>query len=175
MRITVTDKFLWDIYNLLSEAGNILDSTFKYPTMYNSLPGPKNPVFSRYRKERGTREFNKLIYYLKKKGYIKVEGLRNKRALLITKNGISKALKASFKIERDKKRADGKWVMLIFDIPQKYKKSRELLRSILLNLGYKMFQQSVWVSPYDILENTEKLVQMHSLDKFVKIFLVEEI
>ncbi|MEK7658570.1 MAG: CRISPR-associated endonuclease Cas2 [Patescibacteria group bacterium] len=175
MRLSVTDKFLWDVYNLFSKAGNILDSAFKYPTMYNSLPGPKNPIFKRYKKEIGAREFSKLIYYLKKKGYIKVENLKNKKAILLTKDGIGKALKASFKIEKGKKRRDGRWIMIIFDIPQKHKKSRELLRSILLNLGYKMFQQSVWVSPYDISEKTERLVQMYLLDKYVKIFLIEKI
>ena len=175
MRLNLTDKFLWDIYNLFSKTGDILDSAFKYPTMYNSLPGPKNPIFKKYRREKGAKEFSKLIYYLKRKGYIKIENLKNKKAILLTKDGISKALKASFKIEKSKERRDGKWIMIIFDIPQKYKKHRELLRSILLNLGYRMFQQSVWISPYDISEKTEKLIQMYSLDKYVKIFLIEKI
>jgi len=65
--------------------------------------------------------------------------------------------------------------MIIFDIPEKYKSKRELLRSILKNLGYKMFQQSVWVAPYDIYEKTEQLLQFYVLDKYVKIFLVEEL
>lgn len=174
MRLSVTDKFLWDIYNFFSEVGDVMNSAFRYPTMYNSLPGPKNPIFKKYRQEKGAREFSKLIYYLKRKGYIRIENLKNKKAILLTKDGISKALRASFKIEKGKKRRDGRWVMIIFDIPQKNKKSRELLRSILLDLGYKMFQQSVWVSPYDISAKTEKLIQMYSLDKYVRIFLIEK-
>jgi CRISPR-associated endonuclease Cas2 len=65
--------------------------------------------------------------------------------------------------------------MLIFDLPKKYNKSRDLLRSILRNLGYKLLQQSVWVTPYDVSEETEKLLENHSLETFVKIFLIEEI
>ena len=65
--------------------------------------------------------------------------------------------------------------MLIFDIPTKHKKARILLRSILYNLGYKLFQKSVWITPYDVSEKTEKLLQLHSLDGYVKIFLIEEI
>ena len=95
--------------------------------------------------------------------------------MIITKLGISKALRASFKLGKAKKRKDGKWAMLIFDIPQKHRKSRDLLRSILLNLGYELFQQSVWVTPYDVSEKTEKLLQTHSLDRYVKIFLIEEL
>ena len=73
------------------------------------------------------------------------------------------------------KRKDGKWTMVIFDVPEKWRKSRDLLRSILNNLGYKMFQQSVWITPYDVLKKTEELLQIYSLDNFVKIFLIENI
>ena len=65
--------------------------------------------------------------------------------------------------------------MVIFDIPQTHKKARNLLRSVLKNLGYKMFQQSVWVTPYDVSEKTETLLQHYSLDKYVKIFLTEDL
>ncbi|MBI3631407.1 MAG: CRISPR-associated endonuclease Cas2 [Candidatus Staskawiczbacteria bacterium] len=65
--------------------------------------------------------------------------------------------------------------MIAFDIPQKHRKARELLRSILENLGYKMFQQSVWVTSYDVSEKTERLLQAYSLDNYVKIFLVEKL
>ena len=65
--------------------------------------------------------------------------------------------------------------MLIFDMPARNRKARNLLRSILQNLGYKMFQQSVWITPYDVSEKTESYLQMYSLDRYVKIFLIEEI
>jgi len=65
--------------------------------------------------------------------------------------------------------------MVIFDIPQKLNKSRNFLRSILKNLGYKMFQQSVWITPYDVSEKTEKLLQEYSIDQYVKIFIIEEL
>jgi CRISPR-associated endonuclease Cas2 len=52
--------------------------------------------------------------------------------------------------------------MLTFDIPEKHKRALTLLRSILKNLNYKMFQQSIWITPYDVSEKTEKLLQMHS-------------
>jgi DNA-binding transcriptional regulator PaaX len=142
--------------------------------MRNSLPGEKNPIFERYRKEKGMREFNKLIYYLKVKGYIKVKNLENKRGIILTKDGINRAIKASFKLDK-KRRSDGKWVMLIFDIPEKYRRSRSILRGALRSLGYKIYQQSVWISPYDVSERTEQFLQSHDLEKYVRIFLIEEI
>ncbi len=139
------------------------------------LRGGQNPVFEKYRKDLGEKRFAKLIYYLKIRGYIKVKSLEGNHALVLSKEGISKAMHVGFVVEDRKKRKDGKWVMLTFDIPQKYVKARTLLRSILKNMGYKMFQQSIWVTPYDIAERTEELLAMHDLEQYVKIFLIQEL
>lgn len=44
---------------------------------------------------------------------------------------------------------DGKWRVLIFDIPERRKRTREQIRRTLLALGFKHLQDSVWVYPYD--------------------------
>lgn len=178
MKLSLTDEFLWDVYSFLEKTGDVAKVLF--PTkfsMRNMLPGPKNPVFEKYRKAKNRQQFNKLIYYLKKNNFIKVKNLQGKKAILITKRGIDKALKVSFKIKGGgfKKRRDGKWIMLIFDIPKQNKKHRTLLRSVLKNLGYKIFQHSVWVTPYDVSEKTERSLQFYSLDRYVRVFLVEEL
>ncbi len=172
---TVTDEFLWDMYKFLEKAGDVFNFATKLPAMANYLPGPKNPIFRKYQKDRNKRKFTNLVYYLKRKGYIRIKNLKNKQAIMLTKEGMGKALKASFKIEGKVKRKDGRWIMLIFDMPEKYRKSRDLLRGVLHNLGYKMFQQSVWITPYDVSEKTEKLMQFYSLDGYVKIFLIENL
>lgn len=174
MKLSITDKFLWDIYSMMHKTGNTIDFMLN-PHMAKFLPGPKNPIFEKYRREKGVKNFAKFFHYLKRNNYIKIESLKDKKAIILTKEGLSKALKASFIVEGKQKRKDGKWTMLIFDVPEKYRKSRDLLRSILQNLGYKMFQQSVWITPYDVSEKTERLMQVYSLDEFVKIFLTEEI
>jgi|SRR3989344_560826 len=175
MKLPITDEFLWDLYKLIEKSGNITDFIFQSPTMANYLPGLKNPVFKKYRQENRRTKFRKIIYYLKKNNYIKVQNLKGKEAIMLTKKGIDRALKASFKVDGEKQRKDGKWIMLTFDIPVAHKKARALLRSILHNLGYKIFQQSIWISPFDISEKTEELLQLYSLDQYVRIFLIEEI
>jgi len=175
MKLPITDKFLLDLLELTSNTAHFI---FKRRRTFGDLmPGQKDPSFEMYRKFKNRREFNKLIYYLKKNNFIKVESLKGRRALLLTKEGKNKAIKASFKIEDSKRknRKDGKWIMIIFDIPQNRKRDRSLLRSVLKNLGYKLFQQSVWITPYDVFEKTEKSLQFYSLDKYVRIFLVNEI
>lgn len=175
-KLSITDQFLWDIYNGLEKVGDVAHF-FLRPrrTMRDVNPDSDAPWNKRYLKELSREQFAKLLYYLKRKNYIRVKNLENKKAIILTKQGLSKALKTSFVIQDVSKREDGKWVMLIFDVPEKYKNSRDLLRSILHNLGYKIFQKSVWITPYDISEKTERLLQFHDLDKYVKIFLIEEI
>jgi len=46
------------------------------------------------------------------------------------------------------KRWDGKWRVIIFDIPDAKRKSRDKLRYILLAQGFLLLQKSVWIYPY---------------------------
>jgi len=175
MKIPITDQFLLD---LLESTSDVVYFIFKRRrTLGDLLPGPRNPTFEKYRKMRNKRAFNSMIYYLKKSNLIKVKNLEGKNTVILTKKGADKAMRASFKIidVKKKKRKDGKWIMVIFDIPQNHKKDRDLLRSVLKNLGYKLFQQSVWINPYDVYEKTERALQFYSLDKYVEVFLVDEL
>lgn len=179
MKLPITDQFLYDVvYEFFDTASTVTDFLLsnKYKQI-SILTGNENPVFRKYRNDKNKQQFKQMVYHLKKNNYIKVKNLENKKAVILTKQGIDKVLKISFKIEAqdNQKRKDGKWIMLMFDIPQWNKKARTLLRNVLCNLGYKMFQQSVWVTPYDVSEKTEKLLQTYSLDQYVRIFLIEEL
>lgn len=175
MKLPITDQFLLYLLETCSDTAHFILKRRR--TMHDLIPGPKDPSFEIYRKFKNKQAFNKLIYYLKKNNFIKVENLKGKQAVLFTKKGKDKAVKASFKLENSEqaKRKDGKWIMIIFDIPQNRKRDRILLRSMLKNLGYKLFQHSVWVTPYDVSEKTERSLQFYSLDKYVRIFLVDKL
>jgi DNA-binding transcriptional regulator PaaX len=47
------------------------------------------------------------------------------------------------------RRWDGKWRVLIFDIPEKRRGLRQQLTSLLRTIGFQRLQDSVWVYPYD--------------------------
>lgn len=176
MKLSITDQFLLDVlYPFIDASGDM--AHFLLSNKYQRvriLLGNENPVFQQYRKNRRLKHFRQFVYYLKKHGYITAQNLKGTTAIMLTKEGLDKALKASFKAEKRKKRKDGKWIMIAFDVPQKHSKARNLLRSVLKNLGYKLFQQSVWVSPYDVSEKTEAILQHYALDRYIKIFLIEE-
>jgi DNA-binding transcriptional regulator PaaX len=43
---------------------------------------------------------------------------------------------------------DGKWRILMFDIPERKRKMREMLRVMLARTGFLRLQDSVWIYPY---------------------------
>ena len=54
--------------------------------------------------------------------------------------------------ERTKKRWDGRWRMVVFDIPEKRRSIRVRLRATMQSMGFMLLQNSVWIFPYDCEE-----------------------
>lgn len=175
MRSPITDKFLWDLYNLIEKIDKTFDLFAPRWTMKEALYPDFYKLKRNYERKIDRKQFSRLIYYLKKKGYIKIENLKEKQGILLTKHGRDKVLKIKFRTEGKKKRVDGKWQMIIFDIPEKKHMFRDILRENLQILGYKMLQQSVWVCPYDVLKETEGIIRKYSLDQYIRLFLIEEV
>ncbi|MDO8576418.1 MAG: hypothetical protein Q7R90_03825 [bacterium] len=48
-----------------------------------------------------------------------------------------------------KRRWDKQWRVVIFDVPERFRRARDLLRGTLISIGFFKLQDSVWVYPYD--------------------------
>jgi len=84
---------------------------------------------------------------LVKQGFLCWEGMR----LRITEKGERKLrlLQIQHGEHPKPKRWDGKWRVLIFDIPEKRKGLREKVRHTIASVGFVRLQDSVWIYPYD--------------------------
>ncbi len=70
--------------------------------------------------------------------------------LRLTSKGKQELSKLNLQLHRSSpKRWDGKWRVLIFDIPEKRKGLRQKVRTMLRAIGFVRLQQSVWAYPYD--------------------------
>jgi DNA-binding transcriptional regulator PaaX len=116
-----------------------------------------------------------LINYLKNKGYLNIKDLKNRKAVMLTSEGIKKVSNIKIKLTEKKRRKDGKWQMVFFDIPEQRRRDRDMFRRQLKYLGYQKLQQSIWVSPYEVLKETQGLIKNYKLGRFVRLLLVEEI
>ncbi|MCG2695239.1 CRISPR-associated endonuclease Cas2 [Candidatus Parcubacteria bacterium] len=108
---------------------------------------------------------NSTISRLLDKGNIEFINRGNKKFIRLTKKGERELLKyklGDLKIEKPR-RWDKKWRIVIFDIKEKRKRTRNILRKTLSRLGFVKLQNSVWVFPYDC----EELIIMMKSDLFV--------
>ena len=174
MKLPLTDQFLLDIYTFLEKVGDTYRSLVPR-TMKEVLYPELFKMRKEYARKRDRRQFGQFLHYLKKKGYIQIKKLEHKRGVLLTPQGVARALEVKRVLKGKQKRPDGKWQMIIFDIPEKRRGARDSFRIALIDLGYEKLQESVWVSPYDVAEETEKVTRDHNLDSYIRTFLIEEI
>lgn len=78
-------------------------------------------------------------------------------------------------IENKPKRWDRRYRMVMFDIPEKRKRIRKLLRFEMQEVGFLRIQDSVWVYPYDCEEFIVLLKADLRIGKDVLYAIVEEI
>ncbi len=171
-RLPITDEFLWELFDLYWEIKDIFNLP---PKTWREVGIPPSERINRIIQKRKSKyTFKKLIDHLSKAGYIKVKSLGAKKGVILTQKGMEKVLKIGLYKMKKRKRKDGEWVMVIFDIPEKKRKLRDFFREQLQILGFKELQKSVWVSPYDVLKEVQFLIQRFSLTKYTKIFLIKE-
>ena len=94
------------------------------------------------------------------------QGKREAKILELLGNSIN------FKIP---KRWDGKWRVILFDIPEKDRIFRDILREHLRNLKFAKLQRSVFVSPHPFEKPISELVDIYSAHPYVRIITAEKI
>lgn len=90
--------------------------------------------------------------------------------IVLTKEGQKKALR--FKLDEMKikkpSKWDGEWRIVIFDIPEKFKKVREALRMKLKELGFLELQKSVLILPYECEDEINFIMEVFLIRPFVR-------
>lgn len=72
-----------------------------------------------------------------------------------------------------KKAWDRKWRVVIFDIQEKHRRVRDILRRKLRELGFGMVQKSVWISPHDFIHDLREFLEEHHLGDYVFVMEVK--
>lgn len=122
------------------------------------------------------RQINEALRYLKSRKLIHIQRQYQKEVFTLTKIGWFRARKLakSFGIQKPTK-WDGKWRIVIFDIPEEKKKKREVFRHILKNLGLANVQKSIWVHPYHCHDQIFSIAGEMFIKPYVRYIVAEEI
>lgn len=124
-------------------------------------------VITRYEKLKRypKRKVSDTFYRLRQQGLIDIKIANRQIYISLTPEGRKKA--GIFQIDKLKisrpKTWDKKWRLLMFDIPQEKKISREALRGKLKELGFHQLQKSVWIYPFECRVEMELLQDFFGL------------
>lgn len=119
--------------------------------------------------------FRNKIHYLKQQGLINVFVENKKRYIELTPKGILRLQKDQFedlRIGRPKK-WDGKFRMVIFDIPEKDRALRDGIRKKLNNVGFAQLQKSVFVYPFECKEEIDLICNFYPVEGFLKYLIAD--
>lgn len=105
------------------------------------------------------KEIQRALYRAKSHGWVK-------NNLKLTQEGKRK-LKSILPVFSPQKKWDGNWYLVIFDVPEKLRRKRDILREKLKKLGFGQLQQSVWISPINYLFLLEKVIFNYQLESYV--------
>ncbi|OGY09716.1 MAG: hypothetical protein A2700_00585 [Candidatus Blackburnbacteria bacterium RIFCSPHIGHO2_01_FULL_44_64] len=93
--------------------------------------------------------------------------------LRLTDKGRKKAVIAELQSPGEK--WDRKWRVVIFDIPEKRRAARDLLRHNLKSWGFTSWQKSVWVSKKDCTKALRKYISSIGIEEWVLILETDNI
>ncbi|MEK9172003.1 MAG: CRISPR-associated endonuclease Cas2 [Patescibacteria group bacterium] len=117
------------------------------PKMTRLLKQLDRPAKNR---ERLYQRISQAVSRLEQSGLITTSGERGNRRIQITERGKTMLDDLEFKEYTIPEQAfwDGKWRVLVFDMTEKRRSTRDKLRRLLQGTGFVRLQDSVWVYPY---------------------------
>lgn len=71
---------------------------------------------------------------------------------------------------KESKSWDGKWRVVVFDIPEQKRIVRNLFRRNLKKWGFTQVQKSVWISKRDVYEKLVNYIEDLKIGEWVKVF-----
>lgn len=110
---------------------------------------------------------SRAIKRLREKGYIKAEKINSGDIILkLTDEGRTQILLSDVEVGQ----WDGKWRVVIFDIPEQKRIIRDLFRRNLKKWGFKHLQQSVWVTKKNVTDKLFGYIKDLGVEKWVWVF-----
>ena len=123
------------------------------------------------------REIRQTLHSLRRYKFVRHVRNDNGVKYLLTPKGESRL--RNFLIDtieiKKQKHWDGKWHMVIFDFPIKFKKVRDAFRWKLKELGFFQLQKSVWVSPYACETKILFVADFFGVGKHIEILEINKI
>lgn len=122
------------------------------------------------------RDLGRTIKRLEKQEMISFKNENGKTKIEITEKGKKRLLEYDFEnLDIRKKKVDGKWRLVIFDIPEDKKGNRDAFSRKLLQMDFIRLQDSVFACPYPCQQEIDFLVHYLGITDFITLIKVDRI
>ncbi len=154
--------------------GSVTATMLVAPNAIQVLGKPLDKIFRGLDDRRRQRELSRLKSYLKTQGLVRGD----------YDHGITLTKKAKRRIEKYKFESleihkldcwDGKWRLVLFDIPESQREERVYLTNKIQELGFQLLQQSVWIHPFADREIIATITEYYGISRWVTFIETEHI
>ena len=168
-------KLADDILSMIND-GIIMPASFLMPI----LPKAMRPLVRQISKKCcvGKNEtFIKSLSYLNKRRLVSIAEKDGQSIITLSEEGKKRVLQFSLdrmEIKRPLK-WDGYWRVVLFDIPERKKRAREVLRSKLKELGFFQLQKSCFVHPFDCKSEIDYISELFEVSPYINYIVAKQI
>ena len=144
--------------------GKVFEDAFKHDKRH----------FSKNEKQKAIRVFRRL----EKNRLLKIREKDGRFAIELTKEGKRKFRQINLENVQIVKPPhwDGKWRLVIFDIPEEgLASSRRILRSKLKEWEFYLLQKSVWVCPWPCENEIQTVSELYGISQYIDVVVAEKI
>lgn len=156
-KIKLTDWILLGIAGVIDLIQEMRDPLDLFKNYYQNFYGFVPAKYQRY-------YLTQTLWRKIKNGELKKIKQGKKINFQLTELGWQKLVKKFPLVWLKIKKWDRKWRLVIFDIEEKSRKTRNFIRKILKELGFVQLQKSVWISPHDIFDELKKILKKMSIE-----------
>ena len=147
----------------LAEMGEMAPELFETRRDYlRRLGGYPRQIITKQQIDRSLRQ-------LRRQRLIRKKENREKIVYEITDLGRAKNLKWNYKRKPKVQRLDGLSTIVIFDIPESKKKSRDFIRRFLKDNDFTQLQESVFISRFNLLDEFKDLTRELGITEHVTV------
>ena len=150
------------ILSFLSDIGEMVPEPFESPYAWVRRAGQISP-----------KRYYDTVYKLRRRGVVEISRKNDRRFIKLTRKGELEILLEKSKVKKTQK-WDGKWRLVIFDIPESSREKRDHLRYLLKQNKFCKLQASVFISPYPLNREALEYLQFSKLFDYIRILRVDE-
>lgn len=156
-------------------AGSTLTAGAVAPNVLSALDKPLNQFFKKMDKRSRERETKRILYYMRQQDLIRPTSESYEHGIQITDKGRDRLDQINTSGIPRPINWDGKWRIVIYDIPESHKIARMALARKLRRLNFYQLQRSTWIHPFPCRDEITAITSQFDVNKYVSYFETDSI